>query len=236
MERYFRLKKEIPGTIKLTDLVKLDDKGWVWKKDKNNNSAWFTTHHTKEDVEMTEYFEESVGMSSDKYVLFKGDTVYKKKIQDVIIDFQISSHLDLMFSDFYFKKENVPVNTLPKSWEDLKEIKGYFISAYSKCSEIPKADTLHENRNIFHTESQAKSALAYAQLSQLVAKMNGNWQPDFKDGNRQKKFYIMRLGDKLETQWFHCNYYPLVFKNESDRDFSLEHHASLWNQFYQIEE
>jgi len=232
MERYFRLKKQIPGTIKLTDLIKLDDKGWVYKSNKDNQLTWIATDFKKQDIEMTEYFEESVGMSADKYVLFKGDTVYKN-IEEKIESFNVDRYLRLEF--VYYKKENVPVNTLPKTWEDLKEISGYFVSAYSSCNEIVKADIFQENKNIFHTELQAKSVLAYAQLSQLVAKMNGNWQPNFNDSTTPK-WLIVRWGNDLTKEVKYFGYSHLCFKNKSDMEFSFEYHKSLWKQFYQIEE
>lgn len=114
MNRYFKLKKEIPGTVKLTDLVKLDQNGYVYKANRNNQSAWSLTYLDKEDLEMTEYFEESIGMSADKYVLFSGDTIYKY-IENKIESCYLYSTKD--FNNVYYKKENVSVvKTLPEKW------------------------------------------------------------------------------------------------------------------------
>ena len=76
---------------------------------------------------------------------------------------------------------------LPKSWGNLKNIKGWYVGAFSKIFYTP----LHEiaspnNYKIFATENQAKSALAMAKLSQLIAVYNDGWVADWSDVNKYK--------------------------------------------------
>ena len=69
---------------------------------------------------------------------------------------------------------------LPKSWDDLKRIKGFVIE--NNCY-IGSSNTMSSitNRNVFATENQAKSALAMAKLSQLMAVYNDGWVADWDD-------------------------------------------------------
>lgn len=68
-----------------------------------------------------------------------------------------------------FSKEDLEKPKLPKTWADLRVKSGYVIGADSVI--IPKPQFLsatYEQKNLFATEKQARSALAMAQLSQLI--------------------------------------------------------------------
>jgi hypothetical protein len=74
---------------------------------------------------------------------------------------------------------------LPKSWEGLGKISGYYING--NCEIIDYSDkVLDTNKNTFATENQAKSALVMAKLSQLIAVYNDGWVADWSDGNQNK--------------------------------------------------
>ena len=85
---------------------------------------------------------------------------------------------------------------LPKSWEELGVISGYYIEPNSEISEYEVEPPLvNKHQNIFATKNQAKSALAMAKLSQVMAVYNGNWQADWSDFNQNK--YCICFNGKL---------------------------------------
>ncbi|WP_291115491.1 hypothetical protein [Flavobacterium sp. UBA6135] len=64
---------------------------------------------------------------------------------------------------------------LVEDWSDLNSISGYYIDSFSKVEIYHNRPTNEENRNVFATESQAKAALAKAQLSQLLQSFRSGW-------------------------------------------------------------
>ena len=89
-------------------------------------------------------------------------------------------HKEIALKSGYTEAE---LNPIRNEWNSKilgKMTCGYFL--YD--SEINKANKSHfqkEDKDIYNTEKQAKSALAYAQLTQLMAlpEYNGNWVPDW---------------------------------------------------------
>jgi hypothetical protein len=125
---------------------------------------------------------------------------------------------------------------LPKTWEELGDINGYFAVANSNIARAVEHNSTkyNHNKNIFATEKQAKSALAYAQLTQLMKAYNGDWQPDFNEGNNPK-YVIQRSGDNL-TNSFAFEYFEfLSFQSEIIRDEFLKNFEDLIKQFYQMD-
>ncbi len=123
---------------------------------------------------------------------------------------------------------------LPKSWEELKEVKGYYINNRSEIVGYVAGNSDNKIcKNIFNNEKQALSSLAFAQLSQLVKVMNGDWQPDFNDGT-QSKYYVQRWKDELSMCSGFYKFHPLVFPTEKLAEFSLEHHRKLWEEYYEL--
>lgn len=121
----------------------------------------------------------------------------------------------------------------PKSWEDLKP-KGYVFNN-GGCNVIPTSNFEEKlmSQEIFRTEKQALSSLAFAQLSQLVAEMNDNWQPNWNDHN-QCKYVIDREFDTIYKRTTTVIFHPLAFKSKEARDFSFQHHGKLWCQYNQL--
>lgn len=64
---------------------------------------------------------------------------------------------------------------LLEDWMDLKEVSGYYIDSFSKVEVYDDRPTSDENKNVFSTENQAKSALAKAQLTQLLNSFCSGW-------------------------------------------------------------
>jgi hypothetical protein len=86
---------------------------------------------------------------------------------------------------------------LPKSWEELKLINGYYFNVDSELNPASKYSIVRGNYNIFATENQAKSSLAMAKLSQVMAVYNDGWVADWSDCN-QVKYCILFHDEQLE--------------------------------------
>lgn len=104
---------------------------------------------------------------------------------------------------------------LPKSWEELDFVKGYWIDKISNikdCSCLPSDN----NRNIFSKKEEALAAIALAQLSQLKKAYNGDWTPDYTDNEFKFSIFIdserFQLGVSKSTRTF------LTFKTVELRD------------------
>jgi hypothetical protein len=127
-----------------------------------------------------------------------------------------------------FKKDPV------KTWEKLKTVDGFWIGSSSTIFTQTAISTRDlGNKNIFKTEKQAKSALAYAQLTQLMAEANGDWEPDWNSGF-QKKYAIVRSRNLLVTDKFTYTYEFLNFKSKKIAEQFLCDHRDLIKEFYQI--
>jgi hypothetical protein len=66
---------------------------------------------------------------------------------------------------------------LPKTWEELEEVGGYYTNTLSTVLYDSKEGCNMYNRNMFATEAQAKASIAMAQLSQLREVYRQGWKP-----------------------------------------------------------
>ena len=115
-------------------------------------------------------------------------------------------------------------NELPKTWEELEELKGYYVTTH--CNITPIAGNIcKELLNTFATKEQAEASLALAQLSQLREVYRNGWKPDWKDGDY--KYCIYFCNDLINT----CTNYEtslfLSFQDAETRDLFLENFKDL---------
>lgn len=92
---------------------------------------------------------------------------------------------------------------LPKTWEELEDIEGYFVKSSSVVSNFSTCDAVLRNKNIFATKEQAEASIALAQLSQLLKVYRGDWNPNWKDDNY--KYAIKFTQDVLEISSLVCS-------------------------------
>lgn len=135
------------------------------------------------------------------------------------------------------KKDN-----FPKTWEELKEVEGFYIDSDSSIKKIMdgsvKSDFL--NKNITPTEKEAKSYLAACQLRQLAKVINDNqtedewvdWNSKTKDKyypyfNNETKLFVIRRGSTH-------NYNGIHFKMFEDLERSLIEHKELWLTYFKV--
>ncbi len=118
-------------------------------------------------------------------------------------------------------------------WEDLGEISGWFVNVNCSIKEMLRLNTnFVSNRNVFATESQAKSALAMAQLSQLMKNVNGDWVADWdKDENKHVIRRAMNnIGICTAMNWYHF----LSFPTAAIRDQFLSDHKQLIKTYFEL--
>lgn len=115
-----------------------------------------------------------------------------------------------------------------------KEIKGY----YSKNSKILEAqgNCYSKCKDIFRTEKQAKSALAYAQLTQLMAlpEYNGDWVPDW-NNETELKYVIKRSHNNIIASTNAVEYFIISFKSSVIRDRFLENNYDLLKEYFELD-
>lgn len=129
------------------------------------------------------------------------------------------------FEKIVFKKK-VEVNC----WEDLKRVPGVYITDNSCFVPAPAGLVLPHNRNVFLNEKYAKSALALAQISQLLPYYDTN--VDWTTTN--EKFCITRTSNKIEVRSWISMYHVLAFNTKSEAIRFLKYNEQLVKDFYML--
>ena len=118
------------------------------------------------------------------------------------------------------------IKPLPKTWEKLKEIVGFYIDVNSSVEIAEECCTSDpDHRNVFATKEQAEAAIALAQLSQLREVYRNGWKPNWK--NAKPKYCIYFDNDLIITTFFIASNHFLSFQDEKTRDLFLENFRDL---------
>ena len=165
----------------------------------------------------------------------KGTKVEQKCISIEVPDGYEIDNEKSTFTNIVFKPTE---SKCPKSWEDAfigSHICGYWVTPFS---DIIMADrrALSNDKNVFKTEKQAKSALAYAQITQLMALScyNGDWTPDWGNGLFDK-YSLIRKDDAIELILRFDTFSPIAFKSKEVRDSFLKNHEALLRQYFEMD-
>lgn len=119
----------------------------------------------------------------------------------------------------------------PEFWSDKENevIEGHYISLDSTIS--PFCTNINANNyGLFATEKQAKSALAMARISQIMANDVENFGGVVTDEewkNSETKYVIYRNCNKISTMISNCEYYFLAFHTRTQRASFLEKYWDL---------
>lgn len=128
--------------------------------------------------------------------------------------------------------------TQKKKWRDNKsaQIEGYFINLASAIEVYAGLNNL-SNYSVFATEKQAKSALAMARISQIMAndeRFGGVVTDEEWNNSNQTKFVVERGGDEIrKTEWWK-HYCFLAFHTEEQRDLFLKENEDLVLDYFMI--
>ena len=136
--------------------------------------------------------------------------------------------------------ECIKFKPIEKRWRDgvAQRIDGFCID--NESSVICKTCTTNgfTNRNVFATNAQAKSALAMAQISQIMKNDLRFGGPvtdeEWKDDSRI--YIIVSYKGKISLQdWGDCNYYFLAFHTKEQRDLFLKENEDLVKDYLMID-
>jgi hypothetical protein len=128
------------------------------------------------------------------------------------------------FENIVFKK----LNELPKTWEELGCIDGFYVGTYSIISRSYSRPCSGEDKNIFATISQAKASLALAQLSQLRDVYRAGWVPDWE--GYDLKFCVFFSGNTIYVGIIQSSNEFLSFQDEETAELFLENFRDLIEQ------
>ena len=120
------------------------------------------------------------------------------------------------------------------TWEDLGNISGVFIGAISEFFEASGVPACNSNRNVFLTEKHAKSALAMAQISQLIPYYGGEITNDEWKDSSIRKYIIFRKMSYVERCEAYSNYEFLAFHTAEQRDEFLRNNEQLVKDYLMI--
>lgn len=134
-----------------------------------------------------------------------------------------------------YTKEELEAPELPTSWRDIGLMDGYFITKDSAiCLATECNSKLTQHKNVFATEKQAQSALAMAQLSQLMKAYNGDWTPNWTSNSDQIKYAITLHNGTVGKDDLYKSYQFLVFPTAKLRHTFLINFEPLINQYFEM--
>ena len=115
-----------------------------------------------------------------------------------------------------------------------ENIQGFYIG---NDGEIYVEDSIanYSEKGVFKTEKQAKSALAYAQLTQLMAlpEYNGDWVPGWNDNDTI--YTIGRIGFYLRIEVYSCTYQKICFKTKEICNKFLDNNLDLLKEYFELD-
>lgn len=122
---------------------------------------------------------------------------------------------------------------LPKTWEELGLINGYFVASDTAIYLSSNIDTKIPTRPVFATKSQAIAhGIVAAQLSQLMKAYNGDWVADWEDV-KQKKYCISRHENELLKNILRIDYNFIALKSAELMDEFFENFENLIKAYYE---
>ena len=128
------------------------------------------------------------------------------------------------FEKIVFKKVD---KGLPKTWEEVGVIKGWYTYAGGSINYFSEGiSTKCADRNIFPTKEEAEASLALAQLCQLRDIYNDGWKPDWERDSQVKWCIEMEGCNVIRNRYYSINRI-LAFKSEQLRDKFLENFRDL---------
>jgi hypothetical protein len=135
------------------------------------------------------------------------------------IDKEQSTFENIVFKEI--KKE------LPKSWEEIENLQGFFVDYSSDIIETADdVEKTEDNRNIFATKEQAKACNALAQLSQLREVYRQGWKPNWENTNQKIWCIYLDKNESKVTSFFDFNRF-LSFQSQEIAEQFLENFRDL---------
>jgi hypothetical protein len=115
---------------------------------------------------------------------------------------------------------------LPKTWEELNEIKGWYCKSNSEVDMARSNYLVAEYKSTFVTQEKAEASIALAQLSQLREVYRQGWIPDWDDHGQIKcTIQLIRNGVTTYSSSAKCAF--LSFQTIEIRDEFLNNFGDL---------
>ena len=129
------------------------------------------------------------------------------------------------------------LNPVKNEWEDriiaygTRFVSGWYLGANDVLKETNEENI---DKSTFKTERQAKSALAYAQLTQLMAlpEYNGDWVPDW---SNKVKHVIRRYFNEIDFDYYSNTHHFLAFKSAEIRDKFYQNNYDLLKEYFELD-
>lgn len=137
------------------------------------------------------------------------------------------------FECIKFKKKTNEINI----WEDLKLISGCFIDNLSLIVEVPIIPKEAGDKNMFVSKKYAKSALALAQISQLMPYYGGEiTDEEWKNPSIPKYNIICGLGNIIGTLGYNVKHITSFHTREQrDKFMSIPENIQLVKDLYMVD-
>ena len=127
-----------------------------------------------------------------------------------------------------------PIEKKVNKWEDLETVSGYYLNTYSNIHYTENEYAISYHKDIFLTEEQAKSALAFAQITQLLPHYGGH--TDFRRNSRNYHIFYDNLEHKFgSTYIFDYNSELFYFKSEYEALRFIKNNEDLLRQYFMID-
>ena len=130
------------------------------------------------------------------------------------------------FEKIVFKKKEKVINC----WEDIKWINGVYIDSYSDFNICVDRSNSHLHNNVFLNKKYAISALALAQISQLLPYYDSkvDWNIC------TKKYCIARTYDYLTINVLQNTYHVLAFNTREEAERFLKYNEQLVKDYFML--
>lgn len=127
----------------------------------------------------------------------------------------------------------------PEFWSDYRDntFDGFIINTGQSISKVHNVPNIKLHRDVFATNMQARSALAMARISQIMAndiKNFGGPITDIEWGNDDLKYVICRRNDHIDTVYVRAAYHFLAFHTEEQCDLFLKKYDHLVRDYLMI--
>ena len=135
------------------------------------------------------------------------------------------------FEKIVFKKKEAVVNC----WEDLPKVNGVYININSTIHALGNCedDANSYNKNIYLNNKYTKSALALAQISQLLPYYDS--KVDWSRRTAKYKYCIHAICNKLEIERFMDTIHVLAFNSRQEAERFLKYNEQLIKDYYMLD-
>lgn len=141
--------------------------------------------------------------------------------------------------NYKWDTDTLTLSKIQKRWRDneYKTISGYYTHTDSRITYSEDHSNTKENYNLFATEKQAKSALAMAHISQIMANDNrfGGIVTDEEWGNNVPSYYVILKVRNILVITTSYRYEYLAFHTEEQANLFLEENEDLVKDYYMMD-